>query len=56
MTREELKAVAGVLKQRFKNLTAEETIDLASDILVAIQDAKPQTSQSIQEATRAQRS
>jgi hypothetical protein len=36
MTPEHLKAVVSVLKKRFGNLTAEELIDLAAQILAAV--------------------
>jgi len=36
MTRDEVKAVAAVIKKRFTNLSVEETIDLASEILEAL--------------------
>lgn len=36
-----LKAIAKVLKKKFTNMTVEETIDLAVDILKAVDDAGP---------------
>lgn len=38
--RKSLVAVVGILKRRFPNLTADETIDLASDILLALSEIR----------------
>jgi hypothetical protein len=40
LSREVIEAVAGILKQRFNNLTVAETIDLACKIIEVIPDAK----------------
>lgn len=37
---EKLKAITKVLKKRFTNMTVEETIDLAGDVLAALQAAE----------------
>lgn len=38
MTRAELMAIRAILKKRFPNLTTLEVIDLATTILVAVED------------------
>ena len=37
---EKMKAIVVVLKRRFTNLTVEESIDMAADILKAIDEEK----------------
>lgn len=41
-SKEEIQAVVKVLKSRFNNLTAEQLIDMAFEILKAIEEAKGQ--------------
>lgn len=38
-SREQIKAVAAVLKAKFTNLTVSETIDLALDVIAAYEQA-----------------
>lgn len=35
-----IKAIAGVLKKRFQNLSTEETLDLAANILQVLHEVK----------------
>lgn len=40
LNKDALKAVVAILKRRFNNLTAEELIDLAAEILEAAEEAQ----------------